>query len=101
VQELVRELRELSPVILAKTSAVKLALTPADAPVEFTTRELDGALYVIAVNKSEKPQTVPFGGGELVDKRMQALYEKHEVKISGQVLADEFAPLGGHVYRIE
>lgn len=101
VQQLVRELREFSPVIVAKTGAATLTLAPADAPVEFTTREGDGALYVIAANKSDKPQVVHFRTGAFTGKRARVLYEKHPATIQGDSLAGDFAPFGVHVYRIE
>jgi hypothetical protein len=101
VQQLVRELREFSPVIMADPGTAKLTLASADAPVEFITRQLDGALYVIAANKSDQPQSVRFTGEALAGKRAKVLYETHEVAIQGGSLADVFPPLGVRLYRVD
>ena len=71
VQKLVRELRTLSPVIMAPACAAKLSISPADAPVEYTLREAEGMLYLLAANKSVRPQTVKFSGGAL-DRQTRA-----------------------------
>lgn len=101
VQKLVRELRTLSPVIMAPASSSKLSLSPADAPVEYTLRELEGSLYLLAANKSVRPQTVRFTGSSLTGKRAQVLYETRPVGVEGDTLPDDFTPLGVHVYKLE
>ncbi len=101
VQKLVSELRELSPVIMAPACASKLTVSPADAPVEFATRQLDGKLYLLAANKSDHPQSVRFTGSPLMAKRAQVLYETHQAALEGDSLQDDFAPFGVHVYRVE
>jgi hypothetical protein len=101
VQKLVGELREFSPVIMAPPASAKPALTPADAPVEFATRELDGKLYLIAANKSDHPQSVRFSGPALTGKHSQVLYETHKAEIEGDSLADEFVAFRVHVYKLE
>jgi hypothetical protein len=101
VQTLVRELRELEPVILAKPAADQLTLAPADAPVEFATRERDGARYLLAANKSGRAQTVRFASPAFAGKQVTVLFEKHRAALSGDELEDQFGPYGVHVYRIE
>ena len=101
VQKLVRELRTLSPIIMAPAPAPSLAISPADAPIECTLRELEGMFYLLAANKSLQPQSVRFTGHALTDKHAQVLYEAHPVAIEGDSMADDFAPLGVHVYRLE
>lgn len=101
VQQLVRELRELSPVIMAKASAAKLELAPADAPVEFATRELDGKFYVLAANKSDREQSVRFAGSVLAGRKTTVLYEDHTATIQGETLEDKLGGFGVRVYRIE
>jgi hypothetical protein len=101
VQELVRELRTLSPVVMAPACPAKLSISPAHAPLQYTLRELEGRLYLLAANKSLRPQTVRFNGSALSAKRVQVLFESHAVVIQGDSLPDEFAPLGVHVYRLE
>jgi hypothetical protein len=101
VQKLVRELRTLSPVIMAPACASKLSISPADAPVEYSLRELQGTLYLLAANKSVRPQTVRFSGSALSGKRAQVLQEAHPAGVQSDSLSDEFTPLGVHVYKLE
>ena len=101
VQKLTHELRELGPVILAASPAARLTMSPAEAPVEFALRELDGKLYLLAANKSEHPQSVRLSGGVLKGQRPTVLYETHPAAIEDDSLADNFAPFGVHVYKLE
>ncbi len=101
VQKLVAELRDFSPVILAPAPAGKLTLSPADAPVDFTVRELNGRLYLLAANKSEHPQSVRFSGALLAGRRATVLYQTHSAAIEGSTLADDFPPLAVHLYALE
>jgi hypothetical protein len=101
VQKLVKELRQFSPVIMAPAVADKPTLSPADAPVEFATRQLDGKLYLIAANKSDKPQSVRFSASWLKGRKVQVLYETHPASTEGESMSDQFAPLAVHVYQLE
>ncbi len=101
VQKLVGELRDFSPVIMAPAPAEKVALSPADAPVEFALRELNGRLYLIAASKSDRPQSVRFSGAALAGRRVKVLYETHPAVIQGDTLADEFIPFGTHLYELD
>ena len=101
VQQLVRELRELEPVITAKQAGAKIAMTPADAPMEFTTREVKEAMYLLVANKSGRAQTVRFSSGALIGKKVSVLYEQHPATVQGDTLEDSLAPYGVHVYKIE
>ena len=101
VKQLVGELREFSPVIMAPPSSSKVSANPADSPVDFTTRELDKKSYLIAANKSGKQQRVRFSSGMLDGKHVEVLYENHQAHIQGDMLGDEFEPFAVHVYKIE
>jgi hypothetical protein len=101
VQKLVRELRTASPIIMAPAGSTNLSISPADAPVEYTTRELEGSVYILAANKSVRPQRVSFSGRELAGKRAQVLFETHPAIVHGDSLSDEFTALGVHVYKLE
>ena len=101
VQKLVSELREFSPVIMAPSGSEKPQMTPADAPVEFTTREWEGKLYLIAANKSDRPQTVRFGGKVLAGKRAQVLFEEHAAGIEGDSLKEDLGAFGVRVCKVE
>lgn len=101
VQQLVRELSEFSPVIMAPHAAAKLEMSPAGVPVEFTERELDGKLYLVAANKSDRPQKVCFSGAALKGRKVQVLYETHQLEMEGKSLTDDFPAFGVHVYRFD
>ena len=101
VQKLVRELRELELVIVAKPLAAKITMMPADAPVEFAARELNGAVYLLVANKSGRAQTVHFSSGAFAGKKAGVLNENHHAALRGDELEDSFTPYGVHVYRIE
>ena len=101
VQSLVRELRQATPIITAPASTAQFSLSPSAAPVEFSTRELNDKLYLIAANKSVLPQSVQFSSPALKGRQVKVLYETHAATLEGAALKDEFAPLGVHVYQIE
>ncbi len=101
VQKLVSELRQFSPVIMAPIPAAKLALSPADAPVEFALRELNGSLYLLAANKSKEPQSVRFSGAMLAGRQAKVLYEILATAVEGDTLADDFSPFGVHLYELD
>ena len=101
VCKLVRELRTLSPVIMAPACPQKLALSPADAPIEYALRQKEGILYLLAANKSIQTQSVRFTGSLLTGKRVRVLYEAHAAVVQDDSLADDFAPLEVHVYKLE
>jgi hypothetical protein len=101
VEKLVSELREFSPVIMAPRAGDKPTLAPADVPVEFATRELDGKFYLIAANKSDRPQAVRFSGKSLAGKRVQVLFEDRAATMEEGSLKDEFGAFGVRVYRVE
>lgn len=101
VQTLLRELHNASPIIMAPAASTRLALSPADAPVEFVERELNGKFYLIAANKSIHPQTAKFTGPALEGRRARVLYETRAAEIQADTLKDAFEPLGVHVYQIE
>ncbi len=98
VKALVNELREFSPVILAKTVRTRMDISPSDAPVEFTMRKRGDEIFLIVANKSSSPQTVAFTSREFKRRTARVLYEDREVTINGKSLRDEFVPFGVHIY---
>jgi hypothetical protein len=101
VQKLAHELREMSPIIMAPASTAKIALTPADAPIELALRQLDNKTYLICANKSGQPQSVRFSTDVLAGKKVQVLYETRPTTVSGTSIADDFRPFGVHLYEIQ
>jgi len=101
VKKLVGELRDFSPVIMAPPAAEKLQLTPANAAIEFTTREMGGKTYLIAANKSGRQQKASWQGDLLRDKKAVTMFEDHPVKVEGNTLTDDFPEFAVHVYKLE
>ncbi|HSU52554.1 MAG TPA: hypothetical protein VLT36_00685 [Candidatus Dormibacteraeota bacterium] len=101
VKNLVGELKEFSPVIMAQPSAGKVSLSPPDAPIEFTTRELGAKLFLLTANKSEKAQTATFKSPALIGKHATLLYESRKANVTGDSLGDSFEPFAVHLYRFE
>lgn len=101
VQQLVDELRQFSPIIMAPASPTKLTLSPANAPVEFTLRDFDGKLYLIAANKSDLPQSIRFTGASLAGRRVKLLHELHSAAIEAGTLTDNFTPFAVHLYELD
>src|SRR6185436_4078457 len=81
VQKLVRELRELEPVITSTPVSGIMKMTPTDAPVEFSLREADGKKYLLVANKSDRSQAVRFTSRIFPGRRAEVLYEKRSVEI--------------------
>lgn len=74
-------------------------LTPWNGTVVASSRTLNGALYVIAVNGSAAATNVPFGVPELAGRTLTVLGESRTIKpVKKTVFRDSFAPYAVHVY---
>jgi Uri superfamily endonuclease len=100
VKKLVRELQELSPVIMSPNVS-GIFQSPANPAIEFSTHDLDHKLYLFAANKSSQMQTAHFTSAKFAEKRARVLYEDHTATINGTSLTDTFEPFGVHVYAIQ
>jgi hypothetical protein len=100
VQSLVRELRDLEPVILANV-VEKPTMTPFNASVEYTLRDSNGVFFLIAANKSGRTQKIRFASDAFTGKKVTVIKEKHSANLRGSTLSDSFKPYSVHVYRIE
>lgn len=88
------QIRELAPGLLAREM-------PADTPtggVKLAARELNGALYLIAVNTSESTVSAVLHVPQLGHRIVDVFEEGRSLTASGDSLADEFAPLAVHLY---
>lgn len=101
VQQLVRELRELEPVIVAQTVTGEFKLATPNAPVEFTARKRGPVRWLFAANKSSRPQPVRFESRAFASGSVSVLYETRRVAPRDGALADELPPFGVRVYRVE
>lgn len=101
VQQLVRQLRELEPVLVADSAVADFQLSPENGPVEFTARRRGSVRWLLVANKSNRPQTVRFQSRVFERAQVSALYDSRRVAPRGGVLQDELPPYGVRIYRIE
>jgi len=74
-------------------------VVPWNGTVAASSRTLNGALYVIAVNGSDKPTRVPFRVDSLAGRTLTVLDEGRSIKPVKKVFfRDSFAPYQVHVY---
>jgi hypothetical protein len=74
-------------------------VVPWDGSVAASSRTLNGALYVIAVNGASTPTTVPFRVDGLAGRTLSVLDEGRTIGPAKQVFfRDRFAPYEVHVY---
>jgi hypothetical protein len=74
-------------------------VVPWDSGVAASSRTLNGALYVIAVNSTAEPTTIPFRVDALAGRRLVVLDENRFIRPAKKVyFRDHFAPHEVHVY---
>jgi hypothetical protein len=74
-------------------------VTPWNGTVVASSRELNGALYVIAVNGSPTATNVPFSVPGLAGRQLTVLGEGRTIKsVKKLIFRDSFAPYGVHIY---
>jgi hypothetical protein len=88
--------QRLAPALCAAYGDV---LVPWDGTVAASSRTLNGALYVIAVNGSDKTTRVPFRVDSLAGRTLTVLDEDRSIKPVKKVFfRDSFGPYQVHVY---
>jgi hypothetical protein len=93
----VAKLQALAPALC--TGAYGSVLVPWNGSVAASTRTLNGALYVIAVNGAATPTTVPFRVDSLAGRTLAVLDENRTIKPAKRIFfRDRFAPYEVHVY---
>jgi hypothetical protein len=92
----IAQIRALAPMLCTGYGDVTV---PWDGSVAATSRSLNGALYVIAVNSSDRTTTIPFRVDALAGRSLQVLGESRTVTPAKKVyFRDTFAPYQVHVY---
>jgi hypothetical protein len=95
--EIVAGVQRLAPALCDGTYGA--VVTPWNGTVVATSRQLNGALYVIAVNGSDQATTVPFRVDALRGRTLTVLDESRTIRPVKKVyFRDAFAPYGVHVY---
>jgi hypothetical protein len=89
-------LQRLAPALCADYGDV---VVPWDGGVAASSRTLNGALYVIAVNSTARPTTIPFRVDALAGRQLVVLDENRVIRPAKKVyFRDHFAPYEVHVY---
>jgi hypothetical protein len=92
----IARIRALAPMLCAAYGDVTV---PWDTSVAASSRSLNGALYVIAVNSSDRPTRIPFRIDALAGRTLEVLDESRTIKPGRKVyFRDSFAPYQVHVY---
>jgi hypothetical protein len=89
-----RSMKELQPALLGAADAAATA----DNGVVVGAHTRNGALYVIAVNPAHQPVRAQITVTGLAGRALSVYGESRSVTPTGDVLADDFAPLSVHVY---
>jgi hypothetical protein len=92
----IAQIHGLAPMLCAEYGDVTV---PWDTPVAASSRSLNGALYVIAVNSSDRATRIPFRVDALGGRTLQVLDEGRTIKPTKKVyFRDSFAPFQVHIY---
>ena len=92
----IAQIHALAPMLCAEYGDVTV---PWDTSVAASSRSLNGALYVIAVNSSDQPTRIPFRVDALAGRTLEVLGESRTIKPAKKVyFRDSFAPYQVHVY---
>ena len=101
VKKIAGELRDLSPALLTPDSKRELSVAPEGATVDTMVKELDGRVYVFAVNREPEPCSASFRlPGISPAVRVEVLFENRAFQAAGGSWKDDFKPLDVHVYRV-
>jgi hypothetical protein len=96
IAKTVAAVQRLAPALCAGFGSV---VVPWDGTVVASSRTLNGALYVIAVNGSDKPTRVPFRVDSLAGRTLTVLDEGRTITPVKKVyVRDSFAPYQVHIY---
>ncbi len=100
VKQLIREMRDLDPVLTAPAVTGKVVETPADAPVDFIVKDNAGKLTVIAANRAKRTIKMRFAGPGITGSQITVHSENRTVPVKGGAFTDTFGPYAVHIYMI-
>ena len=102
VKRLIKEIKQLSPVLLAETPEWRLAAQAADSSVHVLPKAYGGDLYLVTVNGSRNGADATFMLSSMVPSSdVEVLLEDRTVKAEGGGFTDRFSGFGTHVYRVK
>gem|GEM_PF-1335349 len=100
VKQLIREMRDLNPVLTARTVDGLIDKTPADAPVDFIVKDVDGEVVMIAVNRAKKRIGMSFAGPGVTGARVEVHGENRTLPAKDNAFTDTFEPYAVHIYML-
>jgi hypothetical protein len=100
LEEVVGQLRQLSPVIMSPSGNVP-AFTPKNAAISLALKNGPDGPVLFAVNRRMTPVDVVFDAAELPGGAVKVLYENRSVSASGRKMSDHFDGLSVHVYQFQ
>lgn len=99
LKRIAKEVEVLSPVLLSPEDLGAVSCSPSDAQIHTKLKELDGQLYLIAVNADNTPCKVTFDVKHPLPKQADVMFEGRFARdIEGTKLTDSFKPYEVHVY---
>ena len=99
LKTIANEVKTMSPVILSPNNLGPASCSPSDAGVETLLKELEGELFLIAVNTADKPCKVTFDAKQTLQTKVNVMFEgRFAMDIHDTKLTDCFKPLEVHVY---
>jgi len=99
IKTIASEVKTLSPIILSTHNRGAAACSPAEAGIDTLLKELDGELYLIAVNTSDKPCQATFDVKQALQPKISVMFEgRFAMEVQDTKLTDSFKPLEVHVY---
>ena len=100
VKQMGQEIKELIPILLSTEEPPKAQLSSGARNINFSTKQHDGKLYILAVNISREEHDAEFTiSAEASEARV--LFEDRSLPIATYRLKDKFQPVAVHVYEIE
>lgn len=100
--QVVRELRQLEPILTAGGQAIEVHVSPSDAPLRVWARLTGRQLTIIAANYAEQTIEATLTASSLPSSGQARLqFDNRTIPIRDGKLVDTFAPLQPHVYRID
>jgi hypothetical protein len=102
LKKLAGELREMSPVFMAKTDEASVEVTPKDSAVSVSLKRLPDRLVMLTANRGVKPVDVKLSCSALrAGRATKVLYEDREIRSGDDgAIADHFDPMAVHVYEL-
>lgn len=100
IKQLIREMRDLNPVLTAQTTDSLIEKSPVDAPVDFIVKDVGGKFVMIAVNRAKKAITIRFAGPGVTGAKVEVHGEGRTLPVKDFAFTDTFAPYAVHIYML-